>query len=110
MGPGALIMTTNAVCNEIPFFPSLPVLSQCVHKATAFWFHLSLSFKNTSVFNVLQTAILVAQYYPVSLRTNKLIKGSQRTIVNRGPMMSLATYKEYESRIIKHKSYHEAHL
>lgn len=59
MGVGALFMTANAICNEIPFFPSLSVLSQCVHKATAFCFHPSLSSKNKSVSKVLLTAIIV---------------------------------------------------
>lgn len=88
-GSWNIIHDSNAICNEIPFFPSLSVLSQCVHTATAFCFHPSLSSKNKSVSKVLLTAIIVTQYYSVSLWTRKLIKGSVRTIVNRKNMLSL---------------------
>lgn len=88
-GSWNIIHDSNAICNEIPFFPSLSVLSQCVHTATAFCFHPSLSSKNKSVSKVLLTAIIVTQYYSVSLWTRKLIKSSVRTIVNRKNMLSL---------------------
>lgn len=105
-------MTTNVMfgLNSLEFQPC-KYHHKCVHTATDFPYQLSLSSKNITFdsqtvrdFKLHLTAF--AQYFPLSLRSSKLMKGSEagRTVKNRITTLSLITckhsHRNYKAQII----------